>query len=261
MVSTAAPTPPAQIDRASYAQWLGSIRAPSTPYFDFAFAWLEAQKNRPLPSAVNADPDKLFVTVDRPLAEAIKVESDGDAEEGSTYGLETYGIVNAPIATVLETILYRWGKPVGQASGVTHPNDTVFGFREEKLTQEWGSGSYKTYTIKTNGGIAKDLDDTFSLLVRGNATDGYVLAGNFLAPNGSTTTTSFITLMTIKPMSDGRTDYRVAGMQTGQNYSFFGLDNGRKNFGFNVSRIRDGQKDFLNQVKSLKETGHIPEKH
>src|SRR5205807_1237391 len=111
----------------------------------FTFAWLESQKNRPLPSNVNSDPDKLFVTVDRPLAAAIKVEGDGDAEEGSTYGLETYGIINAPIATVLETILYRWGKPVGQASGVTHPNDTVFGFREEKLTQEWGPGSYKTY--------------------------------------------------------------------------------------------------------------------
>jgi hypothetical protein len=49
-------------------------------------------------------------------------------------------------------------------------------------------------------------------------------------------------------------------MLGGQSYAFFGLDNGRKNFGFNVSRIREGQKDFYSQVKALKETGKIPEK-
>lgn len=257
----AGPTPPATIERSSYAAWLTAINAPATPYFDYMFHWYEAQQGKALPQQVGADPEKLFVTVDAPLAEAVRVETSGDVEEGTTYGLETYGIVDAPIATVLETILFRWGKPVGEPSGVTHPNDTVFGFREEKLTLEWGNQSFKTYTKKHNGGVANDLDDTFSLLLRGDAQNGYVLIGSFLGPNGDTTTTSFITIMIIKPTADGKTDYRVAGMQTGQNYSFFGVDLGRRNFGFNVARIRDGQKDFLSQVKALRDTGKIPEKH
>lgn len=256
----AGPTPPAKIDRATYPAWLTSIGAPASPYFDYAFRWYETQQRQGLPAQVAADPDKLFVTVDAPLAEAVKVEAAGDVEEGTTYGLETYGIVDAPISTVLETILYRWGKPLGQASGVTHPNDTVFGFREEKLTLEWGPGNFKTYTVKKNGGIANDQNDSFALLLRGDAQNGYVLAGSFLAPIGDTTTQSYITIIMIKPTADGKTDYRVAGMLTGQSYGFFGVDNGRKNFGFNVSRIRDGQKDFYAMVKSLKDTGKIPEK-
>ena len=257
----AAPVPPVDIEKTGYAQWLSQIGAPTTTYLDYAFGWYADQLTKPLPPQASTDPDKLFVTVDKPLAEAIRVESAGDVEEGSTYGLETYAIVDAPVATVLEAILFRWGKPVGHASGVTHPNDTVFGYRQETLTLEWGPDSFKTYTIKKHGGVASDLDDTFSLLLRGNATDGYLLAGSFIAPNGDTTTTSFITIIMIKPTPDGKTDYRVAGMQTGQNYSFFGLDGGRRNFGFNVGRIRDGQKDFLNQVKTLRDTGKIPERH
>ena len=153
LAASAGATPPGQIDRASYASWLTALGAPATPYYDYMFKWFEGQQGRPLPAQVMSDPDKLFVTVDAPLAEAIRVEEGGDAEEGTTYGLETYGILDAPIATVVETMLYRWGKPVGQPSGVTHPNDTVFGFREEKLTVEWGPGSYKTYTKKHNGGV------------------------------------------------------------------------------------------------------------
>jgi hypothetical protein len=261
LVASAAPTPPSQIDRATYSQWLTAIGAPVTPYYNYMFSWYEAQAGKPLPAEVMSDPDKLFVTIDAPLAEAIRVEETGDAEEGTTYGLETYGVIDAPIATVLEATLFRWGKPVGQQYGVTHPNDTVFGFREEKLTQEWGTTSYKTYTLKHNGGVANNMDDTFSLLVRGDAQKGYTLAGSFLGPNGDTTTSSFITIIVLKPTADGKTDYRISGMQTGQNYSFFGVEMGRRNFGFNVSRIRAGQKDFYSQVKALRDTGKIPEKH
>jgi hypothetical protein len=260
-MASAGPTPPAQIDRATYGEWLTAIGAPVTPYFNYMFSWYEGQAGKPLPAQVLSDPDKLFITVDAPLAEAIREEGAGDAEEGTTYGLETYGVIDAPVATVVETMLFRWGKPVGQQVGVTHPNDTVFGFREEKLTQEWGAGSYKTYTLKHNGGVANNMDDTFSLLVRGDVQKGYVLVGSYLGPNGDTTTSSFITIMIVKPTADGKTDFRIAGMQTGQNYSFFGVDMGRRNFGFNVARLRTGQKDFYSQVKALRETGKIPEKH
>jgi hypothetical protein len=257
--SAFAATPPASIDRATYPDWLRAINAPDTAYFDYAFRWYEAQLVQPLPAQVATDPDKLFVSITAPLAEAVKLEGAGDVEEGTTYGLETYGIVDAPVNTVLDTILFRWGKPVGAAEGVTHPCDPVFGWREEKLVAEWGPGSYKTFTMKRNGGIANDQNDAYSLLVRGDAVSGYVLVGSFIAPIGDTSTETYITVMMVKPTADGKTDYRVAGMLTGQSYSFFGVDQGRKNFGFNTSRIRDAQKDFYAQVRSLRDTGKIPE--
>jgi hypothetical protein len=257
----AGPTPPAQIERASYPAWLSAISAPASPYFNYVFSWYEHQKGLGLPPQVAADPDKLFVTVDRPLAEAVRAENGGEVDEGTSYGLETYGVIDAPVATVLEALLFRWGKPVGKPNGITHPNDIVFGFREEKLTQDWGPTSYKNHAIERNGGVAQDRDDVLSLLVRGDANIGYTLIGSFLAPGGSTSTTSFLTIILLRSTADGKTDYRVAGLQNGQNYSFFGVDTGRRNFGFNASRIREAQKDFLSQVRTLRDTGKIPEKY
>lgn len=254
------PTPPEGIDRASHAAWVQAIGASVSAYDSFMFAWYQEQLTRPLPSQVNADPDKLFVTVERPLAQAVEKESNGEVDEGTSYGLETFGLINAPLPIVLETILFRWGKPVGVNEGVTYPYDTVYGYRQERLSPQWGPTSYYTVTTKRNGGIAKDMNDAFSFLVRGNDKAGYVLVGDFIEPTGPTATTSSISMIIIRPTSDGRTDYRVVGMQTGQSYSFVGIEQGRKNFGFNARKIRDGQKDFLSQVYSLRDTGKIPER-
>lgn len=262
--SAAGPNPPARLEKESHNAWLNQVGAQSTSaYADYAFGWFEQQKTRALPSQVNSDPDKLFVSVEKPLAEAIKLETAGDVEEGTSYGLETYAIIDAPVQTVMETILFRWGKPVGQSGGITFPYDTVFTYREERAQIEWGPGAYKTITLKRNGGIAKDMNDVFAMIVRGNQNEGYTLVGSFLEPYGkgtSTTTSTYITIIYVRPLPGGKTDYRVAGMLTGQSYSFIGLENGRKNFGFNQVKIREGQKEFIKQVKALKDTGKIPER-
>ncbi len=262
--AAAGPTPPTQLDKDSHNEWLNQIGAQSTsPYADYTFGWFNTQKTRALPEQVNKDPDKIFVVVDKPLAEAVKVETAGDVESGTSYGLETYAVIDAPVQTVMETILFRWGKPVGQSGGITFPYDTVFGYREERAQVEWGPGAYKTFTFKRNGGIAQDMNDVFAMVVRGNNTDGYTLVGSFLEPygNGTTTTsTTYITIISLRPLAGGKTDYRVAGMLTGQSYAFFGVENGRKNFGFNQAKIREGQKEFIKQVKALKDTGKIPER-
>jgi hypothetical protein len=264
LASAAGPNPPATLEKNSHNAWLAQIGANSvSPYADFAFGWFETQKTRALPAQVNSDPDKLFVSVAGPLAEAVKMEDSGEVSKGTSYGLETYAIVDANVNQVLDTILFRWGKPVGQSGGITYPYDTVFGYREERAQIEWGPGAYKTYTFKRNGGIAKDMNDVFAMIVRGDAQKGYTLVGSFLEPYGHGTTTessTYITIIYIRPTSDGKTDYRVAGMLTGQDYSFFGVENGRKNFGFNSVKIREGQKEFLKQVKALKDTGKIPER-
>lgn len=251
---------PAEITREAYGAWLEEIGSVTSPYQEKLFDWLDEQNSRTLPREVMSDPDHLFVTVDRPLQETIEAEEMGDVEKGVTYGLETYGILDAPVDTVLETILFRWGKPVGAASGVTYPVDSVFSFREEKLETFWGDRSYRCETTMRGGGVAKDQNDTASLLVRGDAQTGYMLVGNFFGPNGSSPTTSSMSIMLLKPLEDGRTEYRVSGRYTGQSYSFFGIEFGRRNYGFNVSRIRAGQKDFYGQVQELKATGKITER-
>lgn len=251
---------PGAIERESYGAWLEEIGSVRSAYTDHLFDWLEEQKTAALPKEVAVDPEHLFVTVDRPLQQAIEAEANGDVERGVTYGLETYGVVDADVATTLETILFRWGKPVGAESGVTYPLDTVFGYREEKLTPVWGPGSYRSETTMKNGGVAKDQNDVSTLLVRGNPRDGYVIVGNFFGPKGKTPSTSSMSIILIRPTADGRTDYRVSGRYTGQSYLIFGIDFGRRNYGFNATRIRAGQKDFYANVAELKNTGKISER-
>lgn len=255
-------TPPPSIERTTYVRWLKAIKSVVSPFDQKIFAWYEQQRNLPLPNEVNADPQKLFVSVERPLAATIELEDAGEIEKAVTYGLETYGIVDAPVEMALETIMFRWGKPVGQAQGTTYPTDPVYGFREEKLEPQWGEGAYRTITHKTGGGVAKEMHDVYSLLVRGDARSGYVLVGSFIGKEGrnQTQTTSFITIVMLKPTADGKTDYRVAGFHMGQNYGFLGIEHGRKNYGFNRDRIRGGQKEFYDQVAELKKTGKITEK-
>jgi len=259
----AGPTPPEKLEKNSHNTWIAQLGGPLSPYADYTFAWFEAQKTAPLPDGVAKDPEKLLVLVDKPLAEAIKVEKSGEVAEGTSYGLETYAVIDANVSQVLEAILFRWGKPVGKTGGITFPHDTVFGYREERASPEWAPNAYKTFTFKRNGGIALDMNDVFAMIIRGNAKEGYTLVGSFLEPYSkdvSTSTATYITVIYIRPMADGKTDYRVAGLLTGQDYSFFGVDQGRKSFGFNTTKIREGQKEFIKQVKSLKETGKIPER-
>jgi len=252
---------PADLNRENYSSWLAQVGSVTSPYLERIFDWAEEQRGTRLPDPVLADPDKLFVSVERPLADAIEAEANGEVEAGVTYGLETYGIINSPVAKVLETILFRWGNPIGsKTGGVTYPVDTVFSYREEKAQLMWGANSYRVETVMKGGGVAKDQSDISSLLVRGDASRGYMIIGNFFGALGKTPTTSSMSIMLLTPTADGKTDYRVSGRYTGQSYKMFGLDFGRKNYGFNVNRIRNGQRDFYLMVDELMRTGKITER-
>ena len=256
---------PARLERADYFRWLQDIKSVRSPFEEYIFNWYDQQRNAPLPKEVSADAQKLLVVVDDAIAKTNEFEESGDIESGVTYGIETYGIIDADPAMVLETILFRWGKPVGAAEGVTHPNDALYSRREEKLQPGpgWGPGAYRTQTKRSGGGFVNDMNDVFSLVVRDDGAGGYIIAGTFLGPNGpkrSTQTTSSMTIMTLRRLPDGTTDYRILCMFMGQSYSFFGIDFGRRNYGFNHDRIREGQLDFYGQVAELKKTGKITER-
>ncbi len=251
---------PEILEREAYRAWLQDIGSVESVYLDSIFDWYEEQKNSSLPPSVEQDPDQLVVSIDKPLQDAIEAETNGDIEKGVTYGLETYGKLDAPLAVVLETILFRWGKPVGAASGVTYPFDIVFGFRQETLVPFWGPTAFRTETLLKSGGVAKDQNDVNSLVMRGNPSTGYDIVGSIFGPNGKTATTSSISMIWIRPTEEGKTEYRVSGRYTGQSYAIFGIDFGRRNYGFNVAKIRQGQKDFYAMVEELKTTGKIRER-
>jgi hypothetical protein len=251
---------PAVLERESYRSWLQEIGSVESIYLDSVFAWYEEQKNSPLPPSVEQDPDQLVVSVEKPLQDTIEAEANGDIEKGVTYGLETYGVVNAPIQVVLETILFRWGKPIGASAGVTYPFDMVFGFRQETLAPHWGPTAYRTETLMKSGGVAKDQSDVSSLVLRGDATNGYDLVGSFYGAKGKTASTSSISIIWLRPTGEGKTEYRVSGRYTGQSYALFGIEFGRRNYGFNLAKIRQGQKDFYAMVEELKTTGKIRER-
>jgi hypothetical protein len=130
------------------------------------------------------------------------------------------------------------------------------------FAEHWarGQGSFYSTAVQAGGGIARDLNDTFSILLRGNARDGYSIFTSFLAPGGDTQTTGHFSIVMIKPTGNGKTEFRQLAFQVGQSYAIFGIEFGRKNFGFNYSRVRQGEKGFVAQVMELKTTGKITEK-
>jgi len=251
--------PPPQISRAPYLSWLRSIDSTISAFTDFAFDWHEEQLRNPIPSEVNKAPEKIFVAVDRPIQQTISLEESGEIEEGNTVGFEAYAIVNAPIATVLEAKLFTWGKPVGKRSGETWPFDSVFSEKHDVIKEKWGPGNYFSSTTQTGGGIVKSLYDDYTLLVRGNSAEGYTLLASFFNERDSSATTAHISFVMLKPLPNGKTEFRQTVRQNGQSYKAFGIEYGRRNFGFNVARVRQGQKQFFGMVNELKTSGKIKE--
>ena len=256
----ALPPAPNIVDQQSFTDWLGRVGAVVSPFSDPVFSWYSAQLKQGLPREVTGDPEQTFVSVDVPLRETIELEERGDIDRGTTIGMEIYSLVDAPISIAFDALMFRWGKPLGVREGTTYPEDYIFGKRSEKIEELFGPLSYKCTSARSKGGIAKDLNDFSILLVRGSNETGWTFYGNFWGPNGQTTTTSSITLVYLKPVPGGKTEFRLTSRHIGQSYLSFGIEFGRKNFGFNRERIRQGQREYLRAVHELKTTGKVPER-
>jgi hypothetical protein len=259
--------PPAQTTREPYRTWLSGFHEPS-PYFDLVFDWYDEQLGMPLTSDVDRDPDKLFVRVDRALAQAIKLEDAGDALKGTTVGFEAYGRVDVPIALALETMLFFCGKPVGKQQGDTYPYDTIFSKVHCTIEEKWGAGNYFCSMAETNGGMIQDMHDDYAILVRGSATDGYTIFTSFIGPTVNrdtqnpedTQTAAVFMIAMLRSVSDNSCEFRQSMRRNGQSYTVLGLDFGRKTYGFNVERFRKAAKAATAAMRELRDTGKIKEK-
>ncbi|WP_316179317.1 hypothetical protein [Bradyrhizobium sp. SZCCHNRI1009] len=254
--------PPNQITRANYQPWLkaalGDSYTPSA-FYGIMFDWYDAQLRSPLPSAVFADPEKLYVRTDVALQQTIALEEAGEIEQGNTIGFDAYGRVNVTIDLLLETNLYFCGKPIGKDEGETKVRDTVFASVRCKIVEKWGRGNYLSSMAQTGGGIVQDLHDDYFVLVRGNAVDGYSVFMSFVAPTPGQRTASdnHFSIMMMKGGPSGATDFRQSLRRSGQSYKALGLEFGRRNFAFNAGRFRTAESGFIAAAAQLRDTGNI----
>lgn len=255
---------PAVMEKNSYIAWsaplLQSNNAVSA-FMENVFDWYSAEKDRALPSQVYQDRNKIFVRVDRPLQETIDLENQGEIEVATTIGAEVYAEMDGTPSQVLEAMLFRWGKPVGQIEGSTTPPPSPYTKRVEyfALNAEWGAGSYVNQSIRQNGGMVNDLNDRYMVLVRGNAQNGYDVLMQFVKAGGMTSTTKCFAISTIRPVGDGtKTAYKISTRYQGQSYKIFGsVGLGRSQIGFNPQKAREIQLDFSRMLLELKSTGSI----
>lgn len=255
--------PPAQITRADYRAWLTAIESNISEFFDLTFDWYEEQLHSALPPNVGSDPKQLYVDVDRALHSTIDLEQQGTIDEGDAMGFDAYGAVDVSISVGLETTLFYFGKPVGKPEGDTHPIVGVFASSHFTIERKWGPDSYLSGDIQTGGGLVQDLNDYSTVLVRGEASSGYVVISSFLAKipeKGSTATTSQLFVSMLKPLSDEKIEFRHSLRRRGQSYKAFGLDYGRREIAFNAARFREGELQVIANMINLKNTGKIPER-
>jgi hypothetical protein len=253
--------PPLQIDRVSYRTWLTAINSNISAFLDSAFEWQAEQSHKELPRQVNGDPDHIYVDVDRAEQETISLEASGDIEAGNGLGYDAYFLVDVPIAVALETALFYCGKPVGQDDGNTYPFNDVFKRCHYSFSREQGPGNYRSTIVMTGGGFfIQDIHDEYTFLLRGSASDGYVLYGSYRQPAGAkTATVAQISIAIFRATAASGTECRRSLRRNGQSYRLLGLDNGRKKYGFNAAKFYQDEKAFRDSMTELKRTGKIKE--
>ncbi len=255
---------PTALENSSYMAWATPILKSSDAVSAFTtnvFTWFNTERDRDLPSQVYQDRNKIYVNVDRPLQETSDLEDQGEIEEATTIGAEVYAEMDGAPAQVLEAMLFRWGKPVGQWEGTTNPPPSPYSKRVEYFAanQEWGTGAYVNQSIRQNGGFANDLNDRYLVLVRGSAQKGYDVLMQFVKAGGTTGTTKCFALASIRPIGDGtKSAYKISTRYQGQNYKILGsVSLGRSQIGFNPQKAREVQMDFIRMLQELKATGTI----
>lgn len=256
---------PAQLTLESFTNWSKPLLKPSyaSAFTPNVFEWYENEKSRGLPQEAISDPGKIYVNVERPLRETIGYEEAGDIEEGNTVGAEVYSEMDGTVAQVLETMLFRWGKPVGAAEGKTYPPGGQFARRIDYFAPNpnWGTGAYASLSLRKDGGIVKDIADRYIMLIRGNEKDGYDVFMSYVRPGGNTLTKQCMAIAIIRPLPNGKTSYKLSTRFQGQSYKVLGnVKIGRAQIGFNIAKVRAIQEETMGMLKELRTTGKIADK-
>lgn len=254
---------PDQLSLEAYNRWVEPIAKPRGEDYTSAFApkifaWFERQKNAPLPNAVSADPDKIYVDVETAKAQTIALEDNGDIDPYTTAGADVYAMVNGSVDQALEAQLNVWGKPVGKTEGKTNPSPMPFSRRADWFAPNplWGAGAYVNLEMRRDGGIIKNISDRYLLLVRGDSQKGYDVLMQFIGQAGESSTTNVLAIAIIRPLPNGKASFKISSRYQGQSYRILG-DIGRNTIGFSQSKVRQMQLNYVNSVNELRATGRI----
>ena len=258
---------PAVLSEKAYVAWANPLLDQEDGSFAYSaftphvFSWYEQEKGRDsLPKEVSADPEKIFVSFDKPIRETDALEASGEIEEGNTVGAELYAEMDGTVDQGLEAMKFLWGKPVGKEEGFSYPAPSPFSKRVEYFAPnaDWGPGAYANLTLRRDGGIVKDLSDRYIFLVRGNSKDGYTVLMQYARPGGKTYSQACIAIAILKPMAGGKFSYRISTRYQGQNYKVLGnISIGRAQIGFNKEKVRAVAVEYRDRINELRTTGSI----
>lgn len=260
---------PERLELDSYLAWATPIlerdgRESVSPFAALVFDWYQNEGvSDSLPAEVAADPGKIWVNVDRPLAQTIELEESGEIEEGNTVGAEVYAEFDAPVETSLEAMKFLWGKPVGAESGRTYPLPSPFARRVEYFSPltELGPRAFANVTLRRDGGIVKDIADRYILLVRGDKENGFTVVMQFVKPALASGTKQVFAMATLRPLPNGKTAYRISTRFQGQSYKVLGnVSVGRAQIGFNRAKVRAVAEEYGAKIQELKTTGTIKDR-
>lgn len=257
---------PAELSLAAYQAWVTPLLREADAWSAFApkvFDWYQNEKDRGLPREVYSDPQRIYVNVKRPLEETIDLENSGEITEGNTIGAEVYAEQAGTVAQALDTMLFRWGKPVRAWEGRTYPPGGQFQKRVDYFAPnpEWGPQAFASLTLRRNGGLIQDLFDRYIVLIRGDDRRGFDVLMQYLKPGGTTPTEKCIAIAIIRPLSDGKVAYKISTRFQGQSYKVLGnVQIGRDQIGFNASKVRAVQVESNGLLKELQENGIIKDR-
>ncbi|NUM87700.1 MAG: hypothetical protein HUU37_00710 [Bdellovibrionales bacterium] len=258
---------PEAVEAASFTAWLGQYSAAIgadeavSAFTESVFAWYENEKGRDLPAQAYHNRDHIHVDVNTAKAKTLELERAGDIEELTTVGADIYAEMDGAPEQVLETMLFRWGKPVSMKEGKTYPAPSPFGKRVEYYAPmaELGPNAFVNMTMRHNGGIVQNLEDRYLMLIYPASQGGWDLVMQYVRPAGKTATTRSLAIAMIRPGKGGKTAFKMAMRYQGQNYGALGGLIGRSQFGFNEGKVRDGQLGFHKMLQQLREKGAIEE--
>lgn len=228
-----------------------------SPYSEQLFQWYQRNKGVSLPSELSDGREPVFINVERPLAEVkameLKVGKVPGLSLAETVGAEVYARMNGSARQVLDAVMFRWGKPVGNGmEGCTRPADAFYSDRQDCLRSvpAWGTGAYVSDSLRLKSSLLPDLADRFLVLLR-EVDGGYDILIQFIQPipERSTPTKRSLTFIIIRPI-----DEKTASMKMNFRYqgtSYRGFPMGYQMFGFNRDRSLEVFKKFDEKLAEI----------
>lgn len=204
----------------------------------------------------------IYVDIEQAYKDIKRVERETDLPKDASVGFDEYTIIDASLEAVLGAYQFRNGIPISleartAARESTYPLDSLYEYRRETsqdMSKQWGPGAFLNFSLKqrSNKSFVNGLSDSYAVIVRGNAKEGYDILFQFLGKacfpeeeqiidDCITETKSNFTIVMIRPIDEKRTVFKMSGRYMGQTYTSLRKPNAFYSIGLGVDRFLAGQ--------------------